>query len=97
LARSPALPDDRRELFFLRKRAILMYLDGATDDMLKEATGVNRRNVHRLIAERCLRQHEDGSLFGWRGALPFLRVKGYSAHRSATVLRDGWGRSATRH
>jgi hypothetical protein len=68
-----ALTDQRREQFLLRRRAINMYLDGATEAELKEATGLPRSNVYRIIVERCLATHADGTLMGWRGALPFLR------------------------
>jgi hypothetical protein len=72
-----ALTDQRREQFLLRRKAISMYLGGATEAELKEATGLARSNAYRLIVERCLATHADGTLMGWRGALPFLRIQGY--------------------
>ncbi|WP_156901609.1 hypothetical protein [Azohydromonas australica] len=86
-----ALSPQRREQFLMRKRAIELYLDGASDQTLQQATGLKRRNVYRLIVERCLRQAEDGTVLGWRGALPFLRVKGYTRHAPLKVGRWGGG------
>lgn len=72
-----ALPADRRDQFLRRRQAITMYLAGETADAILQATGISRSNVYRLIVSRCLTTHADGSLMGWRGALPFLRVRGY--------------------
>ena len=87
-----ALPIARREQFFKRKRAIQMYIDGAHDDLLHQETGLRRRNVYRLIATRCLQQAEDGTLLGWRGALPFFRIKEYTRH--APPKPSEWGTGA---
>ena len=87
-----ALPKNRREQFLKRKRAIELYADGATDAMLRQETGLKRRNVYRLIADRCLQQADDGTMLGWRGALPFLRIKAYTRHAAPKV--DRWGDGA---
>ncbi|MDM0119001.1 hypothetical protein [Variovorax arabinosiphilus] len=34
--------------------------------------------MYRLIVDRCLQPHPDGDLFGWRGALPYLRLSTYN-------------------
>lgn len=86
-----ALPVARREQFLNRKRAIELYFDGANDAMLHQETGLKRRNVYRLIAERCLQQAEDGTLMGWRGALPFFRIKEYTRHAPPKVSEWGDG------
>jgi transposase InsO family protein len=72
-----ALTDKRRSQFLLRRTAITMYLDGATEIELKDTTGLPRSNVYRLLVERCLATHADGTLMGWRGALPYVRLKEY--------------------
>ncbi len=87
-----ALPKDRREQFLKRKRAIELYADGATDAMLREETGLKRRNVYRLIADRCMQQADDGTVLGWRGALPFFRIKAYTRYVAPKV--DPWGDGA---
>jgi len=87
-----ALPEARRVQFLSRKRAIELYLDGASDAVLQKETGLKRRNVYRLITERCLSQAGDGTIQGWRGALPHMRVKEY-ARKSAPIVNE-WGQGA---
>lgn len=64
-----ALPEERRSQYLMRRKAIEMYLAGASDADLRESTGIPRSNVYRMIADRCLMQHPDGTLVG-EGALP---------------------------
>ncbi len=73
-----ALPDERRELFVRRKRGIELYFEGADEAELRASCGFGRSHIYRLIMERCLKQHEDGNLYGWRGALPHQRVKAWA-------------------
>jgi hypothetical protein len=80
-----ALPDQRRSQYLIRRTAVTMYLAGASDAELKQATGLARSNVYRIIADRCLLQNPDGMLMGRRRALPFFRVKG-----QASNLVAGW-------
>ena len=87
-----ALPEDRRRQFQVRKRAILLYLGGATAAQLSQDCGMSRTNVYRIVAERCLAQHEDGTLMAWRGALPYLRVQEY--RRLAAPIIQPTGGSA---
>lgn len=87
-----ALSPARLRQFHNRKRAIELYLDGANESQLLHETGLKRRNVYRIIAERCLQQHDDGTLQGWRGALPFLHIKPYT--RQTTLTINGWGGGA---
>jgi hypothetical protein len=87
-----ALPDVERELFLRRKRAIQRYLEGASATQLKSECGLGRSHIYRLITERCLKQHPDGNLYGWRGALPHQRVKTYT--RSSPVKVGTWGAGA---
>jgi len=87
-----ALSEVERELFLRRKRGIQRYLEGASAAELKNDCGLGRSHIYRLITERCLKQHPDGSLYGWRGALPHQRVKAYA--RSAPVKVGHWGAGA---
>lgn len=87
-----ALPEARRSQFLNRRKAITMYLAGASEVELKQATGLPRSNVYRIIVDRCLAQHPDGTLMGWRGVLPFFRVSNYrrtSVPRVRTVTGAG--------
>lgn len=87
-----ALPENQREVFLRRKQGVRLYLDGATATALKEACGLLRSQIYRLITQRCLKEHPDGELFGWRGALPHQRVKAYI--RSSPLKVGNWGGGA---
>jgi len=86
-----ALPQDRRELFLRRKTGIQLYFDGATEAEIREACGFGRSHIYRLITERCLAQHPDGNVNGWRGALPHRRVKEWSRTTPLEVSDAGAG------
>ncbi len=86
-----ALADDRREQFLRRKHGIRLYLDGAGAAEIKQACGLGRSQIYRLITERCLQDHPDGRPFGWRGALPHLRVKAYDRSAPVTIAPSGGG------
>lgn len=88
-----ALAPERRKQFLQRRTAIKLYLSGACEAELKAATGLARSNVYRLIFGRCLATHADGSLMGWRGALPHLRVNGYR-RKAAIKVRPQTGAGA---
>ena len=87
-----ALAEDQRELFLRRKQGIGLYLNGACATALKQACGLLRAEIYRLITQRCLKTHPDGELYGWRGALPYQRVKNYS--RSSPLSVNNWGGGA---
>lgn len=70
-----ALEEESREVFLRRKKGILLYLEGATDKQIREGCDFGRSQIYRLITERCQKQHEDGTLYGWRGAIPNMRTK----------------------
>ena len=86
-----ALSEDRRKVYRQRRQAITLYLDGASDADLQKATGLRRNNVRRIIVDRCLRQHADGSLEGWRGAIFNARVKSYHRSSPLNVQPNGGG------
>ncbi|WOD14330.1 integrase core domain-containing protein [Paraburkholderia kirstenboschensis] len=87
-----ALSPEREALYGRRERAIRLYLDGATDAQLKAACEMSRVQTYRLLTERCLAAHPDGDVHGWRGLLPYARVKSYD--RKAPIKPDGWGGGA---
>lgn len=88
-----ALPDDRRAQFLRRKLGIQLYFDGATEADIRAACGYGRSHIYRLITERCLAQHADGNVNGWRGALPHRRVNEWTRTTPLAGLartRTGW-------
>lgn len=86
-----ALPEARRELFLRRKTGIQLYFDGATEAAIREACGFGRSHIYRLITERCLAQNPDGNANGWRGALPYRRVKEWSRTTPLEISDAGAG------
>jgi hypothetical protein len=85
----PALSVDRRALYGRRAQAVRLYLEGATDTMIRSACGMGRGQAYRLLTERCLAQHPDGRVWGWRGLLPHTRTKTYN--RTAPLKPNVWG------
>ncbi len=69
-----------------------LYLEGATDSQIKAACGISRGQTYRLLTERCLKQHPDGNVYGWRGLLPHARVKSYQ--RTAPLELNAWSGGA---
>lgn len=88
-----SLTEPRRIKFLSRKKAIELYLSGATDSFIKKKTGESRSNIYRIITDRCLKPHPDGEIFGWRGVLPHLRVVSYVRKVEPIVRDDGSGAS----
>lgn len=86
-----ALPEDRRALFMRRKKGIELYFDGASEADIRAACGFGRSHIYRLITERCLVQHPDGNVNGWRGALPHRRVKEWSRTKPLELGAAGGG------
>ncbi|MFX1670801.1 hypothetical protein PWR63_00570 [Paraburkholderia sp. A2WS-5] len=87
-----ALSVERRALYRRRERAIRLYLAGGTDAQIKAACGMSLIQTYRLLNERCLKQHIDGSVYGWRGLLPHSRVKTYE--RTAPLKLNAWNGGA---
>ncbi|MEZ7522201.1 hypothetical protein [Burkholderia vietnamiensis] len=87
-----ALSVERRAMYRQRERAIRLYLDGATDAQIKAASGMGRVQTYRLLTERCLQPHPDGRVYGWRGLLPYTRIKAYA--RTAPLKLNAWSGGA---
>lgn len=87
-----ALSAERRALYRRRERAIRLYLNGATDRQIQAACSLGRVQTYRLLTERCLKTHPDGRVNGWRGLLPYTRVKSYE--RTAPLKLNAWSGGA---
>ncbi|MFX6036207.1 hypothetical protein ABTE74_22730, partial [Acinetobacter baumannii] len=57
----------------------------------KRLTSFSDKQVYRLISERCLQAHPDGRPYGWRGLVPWLRVRPYRRRTKIRVDRFGGG------
>lgn len=85
------MADELRDHYLRRRGAITDYLDGKSDQYLKENWNLGRAQARRLIVERCLQTHPDGKLWGWRGALPNVRVNPWTRQTPPTPSFDGRG------
>jgi putative transposase len=73
-----ALSPDRRASFELRCKAIRLYLTSPSTTVAEIVlcTRLTRKGLYHLL-ERCFTLHPDGRIFGFRGAVPHLRIKDY--------------------
>ena len=65
-----------RESIQARMAAIEQYARGAAIKEIEQSTGVNRRQLYRLL-ERALAAHPDGRLYGFRALVLHARVADY--------------------
>jgi hypothetical protein len=64
---------EERRAFQLRMDAVERYVRGGCISDIELATGVNRRQLYRLL-ERGLAQHPAGRIFGFRALLKHVRI-----------------------
>ena len=77
------LGEAERQAYARREQAIRLYLSGATLDVIALECGVGRGLLYHLL-RRCLAQHEDGRLCGFRGLLRYRHTQAY--RRSGPIL-----------
>lgn len=83
------LDDNQAKTFYARERAVRAYFGGSPIDQIEEETGIGRQELRRL-AKRCLRQHDDGEIWGFRALVPYIRQKTYkrtAAPRPTSLYR----------
>jgi hypothetical protein len=68
--------DKDRRAFQLRVNAVERYAQGESIGDIELATGVNRRQLYRLL-DRGLAQHPDGRICGFRALLKHVRISEY--------------------
>jgi transposase InsO family protein len=73
------------------KRAVLMYLSGASYATLLEETGFAARYINHTIRNRCMFAHPDGQVHGWRALIPGLHITKYTRKKNVKADRNGWG------
>ena len=86
-----ALSSERRALYIARKQAIELHLAGVSFEQIKKMTTLSKRQIYRLLKERCLEIHPDGQVYGWRGLLPFMRINSYTRRTKIKVTQFGHG------
>jgi len=85
-----ALPKDKQQIYLSRKKAVEMACDGSSDKAIKRKCGIGLKQTTRLIKERCVVLHEDGQIYGFRGLVPYDRIRPYT--RTKPVKIDAFGR-----
>lgn len=87
-----ALDDRERSVFLARQQAIFLFLNepGLTMRAIQVQTGVDPKTVYR-VTSRCLSKHPDGQIFGFRGAIPYARLKAYERVHSINAAASAQG------
>ncbi|NIF78058.1 hypothetical protein F3J20_11725 [Paraburkholderia sp. Cy-641] len=85
--------DDTRRIFESRMQAVLGYARGDSLVQLEQSTGVDRRQLYRLL-RRALSPHPDGRPFGFRALVRYARISDYVRLR-AVVVRGERGSRGT--
>jgi putative transposase len=85
--------DKDRRAFQLRVNAVERYAQGESIGDIELATGVNRRQLYRLL-ERGLALHPDGRIFGFRALLKHVRISDYVMISPVKVHGDRGSRGA---
>jgi len=80
-----ALDASKRRAFMQSRKSIELFAAGTTVHVIEEQTGINRRQLYRLL-DRCMTTAPDGQLFGFRGLLKHHRVVPYV--RTAKLAPD---------
>ena len=86
-----ALQGDLRLRYFARKKAVQLFLAGASESVIKAAGSIGAKQAYRLVRERCLAPHSDGLVYGWRGLIPYLRIQSYHRRKKIRVDKFGLG------
>jgi hypothetical protein len=73
----------KRSRFEKFQGAIRGYLGGELVKDLCREFGISRQELHRAL-RRCLKDHDDGRIWGWRGLIHYARQKAYVRTKSVT-------------
>lgn len=72
------LTPEHRKLFLERKKAVDLFI--STNMKVKDIeteTGLRRDEIHRFV-KRCLERDESGEIMGYKGLIPYKRIKDYN-------------------
>jgi hypothetical protein len=73
---SAELDEAERRDFGARRQAVVRFATGESVATIEQATGVDRRQLHRCI-ERAMLPHPDGRPFGFRALVPYMGIAEY--------------------
>lgn len=68
-----AIPENKREQFERRKKAIIMYADGCKGSEIYERTGIQHTHISKMLA-KCMQYNENGLVIGFSALIPNLRI-----------------------
>jgi hypothetical protein len=71
------LDEAARRAFEKRRQAVVRYVAGESVKSIELSTGVNRRQLYRLL-ERAMLTHPDGRPFGFRALVRYTRITEYT-------------------
>ncbi|WP_076591363.1 hypothetical protein [Herminiimonas arsenitoxidans] len=85
-----ALSPEKQDDFKSRAEAIRIFIEAPYVSLasLKNVTGVHPQSLYRLLT-RCLTQHADGRIYGFRAVLPFARLKEYERCQPPVSINGG--------
>src|SRR5258708_7420803 len=75
--------DPKRIRFEKFERAIRGYMAGRRVKDICREFGISRQELHRAV-RRCLKDHQDGRIWGWRGPIHYARQKAYVRTKPVT-------------
>ncbi|MBY0009652.1 hypothetical protein [Paenibacillus typhae] len=70
------LSKEEREIYTMRKNAVVLYFKGDELKNIQVQTGVHPKNLRRLV-QRCISVSDDGLVWGFRALIPQKKVKSY--------------------
>lgn len=68
------LPEDRKQIFLLRKKAIDMYFADKPIREISKETNLHRNSITKL-AKRCLELDNSGTPYGYNALIPYKRIR----------------------
>ncbi|KYP12577.1 MAG: hypothetical protein A0129_01320 [Limnobacter sp. CACIAM 66H1] len=87
-----SLAPDKLAKFLNRKEAIKAYLSGSKVATIRKEYGISEPQIYRLITERCICNHPDGQIYGWRALIPQTRIVQFK--RRSPIVINQWGHGA---
>lgn len=86
-----SLSPELQAAYFIRKRAVELCIEGASDATIKSDCGIGLKQVTRLIRERCIAPSPDGQIFGFRGLVKYQRITPPVRKKPVVIDKFGYG------
>jgi putative transposase len=77
------LPEEEREEFYNKKKAVTLYYEGRTLRDIEALTGISRGSV-RHYAKRSMILNQDGQIWGFRVLVPNSRAEAYKRTQASS-------------